>query len=196
MSYAEPADLFSWMGIPGDAGQKSMIATTVLTAASRRVDRICGRTFTPQSFSNPVEYTFNQPISAHLLLLKRDLYNLVKIEEAGADVPLGHALAETFASTDGFPIRGFYRVEEGGQRAMWRSPVKVTGLWGWEHVPEGVRQATLMLGARLYRRAFSPLGIVSSGDAEQVYADSSVMVPRWDSDIMDLIRDYCVGRVY
>ena len=55
----------------------------------------------------------------------------------------------------------------------------------------------LMLSARLWQRRTTTLGVVMGSDVAYGAAEMSALhMPRWDSDIYDLLQDYCTGRVY
>jgi len=77
-----------------------------------------------------------------------------------SSMPINHA-------ADGFPIssletrRGHLFPTVHGSHPV----VQVTGKHGWPSVPVEIEQATKILAGRLYRRAFSPEGVVQGFDA-------------------------------
>jgi hypothetical protein len=47
--------------------------------------------------------------------------------------------------------------------SRYRSPLRVTAIWGWPEVPAAVKRATLIQAARLYKRRDSPEGVLGGG---------------------------------
>jgi hypothetical protein len=45
----------------------------------------------------------------------------------------------------------------------YRSPIRITAVWGWPAVPAPVKQATLIQAARIYKRRDSPEGVLGGG---------------------------------
>lgn len=66
-----------------------------------------------------------------------------------------------------------------------RALVKVTGVWGWASVPVAVKQATILLAARIFKRNDSPLGVAGFGDMGVVRVGS-----RLDPDVQHLVDPY------
>jgi hypothetical protein len=70
------------------------------------------------------------------------------------------------AGQDGWPYVRIRPQEEG----YWplamerRATVRVEGTFGWDAVPDAVREATILQSSRLYTRLSSPVGVVSFGD--------------------------------
>jgi hypothetical protein len=62
--------------------------------------------------------------------------------------------------------------------------VQVTARWGWPAVPDAVRQAAFLLGARLFSRRGAPFAVLQTPDVGASY------VPRLDPDIDSLLRPY------
>jgi len=63
--------------------------------------------------------------------------------------------------------------------------VKVTGTFGFTPVPDQVKQATVILSARLAERRFSPLGVAGFGDL------GAVRVSRFlDGDVDNLLQPF------
>lgn len=66
--------------------------------------------------------------------------------------------------------------------------VQVTGTFGFTPVPDQIKQATLILAARLSERRFSPLGVAGFGDL------GAVRVSRFDADISALTDPFVKKR--
>lgn len=62
--------------------------------------------------------------------------------------------------------------------------VQVTGTFGWSSVPTAIRQATILLAMRHYKRYDSPLGIAGFSDV------GAVRISRYDPDIQQLIQPF------
>jgi len=62
--------------------------------------------------------------------------------------------------------------------------VQVTGTFGWSAVPTAIRQATILLAMRHYKRYDSPLGIAGFSDV------GAVRVSRVDPDVQNLISPF------
>jgi hypothetical protein len=45
-----------------------------------------------------------------------------------------------------------------------RATVRVEGTFGWDAVPDAIREATILQSSRLYTRLDSPLGVAGFGD--------------------------------
>jgi hypothetical protein len=67
--------------------------------------------------------------------------------------------------------------------------VKVTGVWGWASVPIAIKQATILLAARIYKRSDSPLGIAGFGDMGVMRVSSQI-----DPDVAQLVNPYRMLR--
>jgi len=62
--------------------------------------------------------------------------------------------------------------------------VQVVGVFGWSAVPTAIKQATIILAMRLFKRLDSPLGIAGFGDMGQM------RVGRQDPDVEALIAPF------
>jgi len=62
--------------------------------------------------------------------------------------------------------------------------VRITGVWGWAAVPVAIRQATVILASRIFKRLDSPLGVAGFGDM------GAMRVSRFDPDVEQLIAPY------
>lgn len=66
-----------------------------------------------------------------------------------------------------------------------RGLVKVTAQWGWPAVPDAVKQATLILASRLYKRHESPAGVLGGNDFGVVRVGTLI-----DPDVEILLAPY------
>jgi hypothetical protein len=62
--------------------------------------------------------------------------------------------------------------------------VRVTGTFGWPSVPDAIKQATILLSIRIFKRLDSPLAVAGFGDL------GAVRVGRSDPDVMAMIAPY------
>jgi hypothetical protein len=65
-----------------------------------------------------------------------------------------------------------------------RPLVQVTARWGWAAVPDAIREATVLLASRQFKRYDSPLGVAGFGDL------GTIMVRRVDPDVEAMIAPY------
>lgn len=63
--------------------------------------------------------------------------------------------------------------------------VKITGTWGWSSTPVAIKQATVILAARIFKRNDSPLGIAGFGDMGAVRVGTQL-----DPDVKQLVEPY------
>lgn len=75
---------------------------------------------------------------------------------------------------------GDYSFPQSGQEAT----VQVVGTWGFSSVPVAIKQATVLLSARIFKRNDSPGGVMGFGDL------GVIRVGRMDPDIDKLIQPY------
>jgi hypothetical protein len=62
--------------------------------------------------------------------------------------------------------------------------VQVVGVFGWSAVPAAIRQATVILAMRIFKRLDAPLGIAGFGDMGQM------RVGRFDPDVESLVAPF------
>jgi hypothetical protein len=62
--------------------------------------------------------------------------------------------------------------------------VEVTGVWGWTSIPTAIRQATVLLASRMFKRNDSPLGVAGFGDL------GVIRVGTTDPDVEKLIHAF------
>lgn len=187
--YATLAELKNRITVT-DTGRDSTLARN-LAAASRSIDRTCGRRFylDPAPVAriiNPLRSMTRDEDGWHLLT--KDIGALdglaVALGRTGAwtDITAQIEAEPTDALDDLEPITSLLRLggawpSGGGQR------VQVTARWGWPAVPDGVEEATLILASRLFKRKDSPEGILGSAEW------GVIRVSRKDPDVYGLIEN-------
>jgi hypothetical protein len=203
--YASVEELKLWLAgrAPGsdtdlamDASEDELLAD-VLSAASRSIDRRCGypaRRFWLDSTASARIFT------PRGRTVRTDDGELLIVDDIGAteDLTVAVGRAGTFTVLDSSEfeakpdnataneqaITGLLRVG-----SVWSSDprvrVKVTAKWGWPAVPSEVKQATLILASRLYKRRQSPEGILGNADW-----GGMTNLAREDPDVRTLLKDF------
>lgn len=185
------------MRITDDVDDDDM--TSKLVSAQQQVERDTGRRFWQDVQASPRIY-----MPRHELLL--GVHDIATTTGLTVEVGSGNTWsmvdpnAYEFLSGDdlqptveGWPVEYIRRTYGawwvGYQRARYyglgRSQrVRVTAIWGWPSIPEGIKNATLLKAARLVRRKDSPEGIRGFSDF------GVVRVLRYDPDYDNLIGPY------
>jgi hypothetical protein len=65
-----------------------------------------------------------------------------------------------------------------------RTLIEVTAKWGWPSVPHAIREATVLLASRQFKRLDSPLGVAGFGDL------GAIVVRRIDPDVAAMVAPY------
>jgi hypothetical protein len=163
-----------------------------IEAASRRIDGMCSRrfyldgtvsnrTYSPQRYSH---VTVDDIGSSTGLVVKADWDGsgtFATTLTSGIDFqtePLNAlALSE--------PITGFQALDTSFPvSSRRRATIQVTAKWGWPSIPDAIREATVLLSARHFKRLDSPLGVAGFGDL------GAIVVRRSDPDIEALVDPY------
>lgn len=160
-----------------------------IEAASREIDQACERIFYQASGSR-----YFVPRDSYVTEID-DLVSLTTLKtSSGADgvyditwqsddyqlEPLNGIVGGLVSPTTQIrAIDDYLFTIDGGE-----ATVEVTGTWGWSAIPTVIRQATVILGSRIFRRNDSPLGVMGFGDM------GVVRVSRIDPDIDALIGPF------
>lgn len=185
--YASLADLKVATGEIVDTTRDSLL-TMALSAASRGVDKYCGRRFYADKTATARQFrTDGAKVCAPdgELLFIDDLSSttglVVEVGDGTTFSTVTDYLTEApNALVQNWPITGLRR-----KLAYWTTTrVRVTGLWGWPQIPDEVSQATLLQASRLFNRRKSPEGV--TGNAEW----GLVHVTRVDPDVASLLQPY------
>lgn len=157
-----------------------------LTSASRRVDRDTGRRFYVDSVTSTRIYRAHHEELLIVDDISTDTGLVVEIGRgtswATVDSTSYDLLPEN-AVADAVAIETLQRIN-----AVWPlwgpQRVRVTAKWGWPAVPEEIKNATLLLAGRLFRRKDSLEGVKGFADL------GVVRVSKYDPDYNDLIGPY------
>jgi hypothetical protein len=161
-----------------------------VAGASRQIDGYCERVFYSTSATRlytPESYTLCQV---------DDLVSVTTLKTSGD----GSTFDTTWAATDyqleplngvsGGLVQPATRIRAVGDyffpiaQLMIPAQVQVVGTFGWSAVPAAIKQATILLAMRQFKRYDSPLGVMGFGDL------GAVRVGRIDPDVEALIMPF------
>lgn len=161
-------------------------------AASRRIDGECSRRFYQDGSATARTYaTANNTLvivddisTATGLVVKTDSNGDGTFETtltSGVDYQIepanalaqGRPIERLRALNTGFPVA-----------ANGRNLIEVTGRWGWPSIPDAIREATILLASRQFKRYDSPLGVAGFGDL------GAIIVRRIDPDVAAMIAPF------
>lgn len=156
----------------------------MIESASRQIDGWTARTFYPETATRVVTAGCSTE-----LVLDRDLITLTGIS-TDAD---GDRVYETVWSPTDWELAGPIPHQEVlitpyGRHTFptGRNRVQVTGVWGFGNdVPAPIREATLLLASRLYKRKDAPFGIAGNAEHGELQTISAQ-----DPDVKQLIQPY------
>lgn len=187
--YADLATLKESLGVT-DADRDALLAQA-LSAASRSIDKACGRRFDLDATASARTYRPGGLMvsvdGGGQALLVDDIGDtaglLVEVGAGGSWTALGGVeTGPDNALVRGRPVTSLF------YPGVWpvggASRVRVTARWGWPAVPEEIVQATLIQASRLYKRKDSPEGVMGSAEW------GVVRLSRRDPDVWALIEHY------
>lgn len=168
------------------------LLANAIEGASRRIDGYCGRFFYKTSatavplFANNAYRLMTSDISSTTgLIVKLDddgdgtfettlTLNTDYIVEP-TDYIVQQRPIRTLTMVGGYTYPMFYIPSEPG--------VQVTAHWGWNAVPDDVREACVLLSIRQFARYNAALGVLA-------FADMAITVRAVDPDVRDLLQPY------
>lgn len=163
--------------------------------ASRRIDGVCDRRFYLDTTATARIYRATSPWRVDVDDIGTTTGLVVKTDSDGSG-----AYGTTWAATDyelgplnalaqGRPVYQVNAVSQLFPTHVMPSPVQVIAKWGWPTVPDAIREATILLAGRMFKRQDSLLGVAGVGDL------GALPVMRFDSDIEELVAPYVRRRV-
>lgn len=186
--YATLADIKAALRIPSADTIDDALLETSIESASRQIDGYCERVF--YSTSATRIYTPNDSYVTEI-----DDLNTLTTLKTSSD---GDGFDTTWTSSDyqleplnglagGIPspatairaVGDFLFPVIGGE-----ATVQITGTFGWSAIPTAIKQATIILAQRQFKRYDSPLGVAGFGDL------GVIRVSRIDPDVASLIRPF------
>lgn len=184
----------------GDSGTllTSALLERAINAASRAIDRHCGRRFWQDPTVQTKVYRPDDPYEADVDDISTTTGLIVKTDTAGDGT-----YATTWASTD-YQLEPLNADTEGTGYAWWtlaaidryqfpvharRTTLQVTAKFGWSAVPDEVVEACVLRAAALFKRKEAVFGVAGfNGFGE-------VRIGRNDPDIVDLLHRFIKIRV-
>lgn len=173
-----------------------------INAASRSVDRWCGRRFWQDSAVATRTYPAYSPtrvlvddISTRTGLVVAtgvDGVSFGTTWTAGTDFILEPRNADKVGGTDTADPHAFWQLVSIGRE--WPrygdiSTIQVTARFGWSSCPAEVEQATILKAAQLFKRKDAPFGVAGFGEF------GAVRITRNDPDVIDLLSPHRRSRV-
>ena len=161
-------------------------------AASRRIDGECSRRFYIDATTSARTYAANRSAFVFVDDIATTTGLVVKVDDTfsgsysttltvGTDYqnePL-NAAAQNEPITLLRALNAGFPVENNG-----RALIEVTAKWGWPAIPDAIREATVLLAARQFKRLDSPLGVAGFGDL------GAIVVRRIDPDVAAMVAPY------
>jgi hypothetical protein len=189
-NYTTLADVKASLGIPSGSTGEDTFITAAINAAELEINNYCGRTFVVDGAASARVF---QPYDGVKVLLD-DFYTAT-----GLVVKTDTSNDGTYATTltidtdfiyngNSAPFNILYNVSGAFPRYLNARPtVQVTAKWGYEAtVPAAVSQAALIMGARLFQRRSSPLGVM----AGVVNDFGPIRVNKLDPDFRSLLAGF------
>ena len=162
-----------------------------IEGASRRIDGATGRWFYKTASTAQKLFAFD-----NFNVPTRDIANTsvtVKTDDNGDGTyentwtqGVDYELEPLDAPLRGFPFRRVVSIS-GRTFPLTTQPrkpmIEVTAQWGFDAVPDDIREATILLAMRGFARYNAALGVVG-------FADMAIQVRAVDPDVRDLIQPY------
>jgi hypothetical protein len=145
--------------------------TAALTAASRGVEKFCGRQFNTATSATARKFKPTNHCLCHvddfqtLTTLKTDDSNTgtASVTWTAADYEL-EPLNGVVDGEGGWPYWRIQAVYSRSFPCYRRATVEVTALWGWAAVPAAVTEATLIAAEEIFKLRDTPFGVGGYGD--------------------------------
>lgn len=170
-----------------------------ISAASRAIDRYCGRRFWRDSV--PVARVFD--VCDPCRLTVDDIATTAGLAVA-VDSGNDGTFSTSWTNAD-FQLRPLNADANGGAYAWWeivtvggryfppsrlgRPSVRVTATWGWSSVPDEVSSATILKATSLFKRRDAPFGVAGFTDF------GAVRITKQDPDVINLLAPFIVSAV-
>lgn len=175
------------------------IIERAIEAASRWIDRLCGRSFYLEAATSVGVYRPDDPYLAWVHDIGTTTGLVVKTDPTG-----DYAWSETWTLDTDFQLEprnasrvgagttvqpyAWWRIVAIGRKTFpahkYRDTLQVTARYGWSDVPDDVREACILATAGLVDRKNSPNGIAGFGEY------GSVRISRQDPDVLRLLHPY------
>ena len=168
-----------------------------IEGASRRIDGYCGRWFYKTAATAVTMFPFNE----YIVRFPADVANntvTIKTDTNGdgtyaTTLTQGthYVLEPTTTVLRGRPYLQARSINN-ATFPLYFSPapatVQVTAYWGWDAIPDDIREACILLSMRQFARLNAALGVVG-------FADMAISVRAVDPDVRDLLSPYKIVGV-
>lgn len=193
--YASLSDVKSALRIPADDTVDDALIELSIESASRLIDGYTQRSF----YSGGTATRYYRPEDSFRVEID-DLQSLSQLQTSSN----GTSFNITWASDDyqleplnqiaggvAFPYTRIFAVGsylfplwDPRDPDAYEATVKVTGVWGWDTVPTAIKQATILMAMRQFKRYDSPLGVAGFGDL------GAMRVSNIDPDVEALVMPF------
>lgn len=191
--YATLADLKSALRIT-DSVDDALLETSI-ESASRQIDGACERVFystaATRVFRPRDSFTceIDDLVSVTTIKTSSQANGTFDVTWTATDYqlePLNGLVGGSYRPYDAIRAIGDYLFPLWEPKSVnaYEATVQVAGTFGWSSVPTDIKQATILLAMRQFKRYDSPLGVAGFGDL------GVVRVGRIDPDIESLIMPY------
>lgn len=164
-----------------------------ISSVSRLIDKHTDRFFYANGTTGTPVARYYTPRSGDTILVD----DLVSATEVAVDSSYNQTWSTIFATTDfmyepinnqpkGEPFTSIVAVGRYSFPVGFRQSVRIKGIWGWEAVPEQVRQACLMQSSRIFFRNSSPFGIAGTPEIGVVRLSNKL-----DADVQVMLSGFC-----
>lgn len=163
--------------------------------ASRRIDGVCDRRFYLDTTATARLFYASAPWRCDVDDIGSTTGLVVKTNTDGSGTygttwaATDYELAPLNSLTKGEPVTTIHGVAQMFPTHTSPAPVQVTAKWGWPSVPHAIREATILLAGRMFKRTDSLLGVAGGA------GDFVVPVMRFDTDIEELVAPYVRKRL-
>jgi hypothetical protein len=194
--YATAEELASYVGVDDNRDDEEF--GLAVTAASRAIDRRTARQFGSSAVDEVRYYTAQWSRTRGAWVVETDDYfalTAVDLDNAGDgtySTPLLVASAAKLPVNSvalGLPWERFAVRQNtvGWSSTSWGvDAIRVTGTWGWQAVPDTIKQACLLQGSRVKARQNSPFGVAGSPDT----GSELRLLAKLDPDVQTMVEHY------
>ena len=200
--YVDKDDLKGMIGLTG-SGQDNNIDNAI-NASSRLIDQITGRHFYKSEsvqvkhFTPNNEYILDVPDIANTTGL---IVQLDTTDDGSHDKTITLDTDFYLKALNVTDMEGDYNIPYQklvilDRRSAERfdpdivKQVKIPAIWGWDNIPDAIKQATLLQASRLWKRKDSPFSTYGSSETGEME-----LFQKMDPDAKTLVRPYIKHRL-
>lgn len=200
--YVDKTDLKNMIGLTGSTQDNNI--DNAINASSRLIDQITGRHFYKSEsvqvkhFTPNNEYILDVPDIANTTGL---IVQLDTTDDGSHDKTITLDTDFYLKALNVTDMEGDYNIPYQSlvildRRSSERfdpdivKQVKITAIWGWENIPDAIKQATLLQASRLWKRKDSPFSTYGSSETGEME-----LFQKMDPDAKTLIRPYIKHRL-